>query len=145
VNAIEILPGIRGKMRPVRLVAQERAYTEKEGREWEPDLYCRGGQRVRRTATVTGTDDPELYRGERFGNLTYVMRRARPLQGNLPFRGDIVWTRKGGAHGAGSRLFDIFCNRIALKRNFDIYREAGGGPRPHLDQPRLASESTGEA
>jgi hypothetical protein len=27
----------------------------------------------------------------------------------------------------GSREFDVFCNGIALLRDFDIYKEAGGG------------------
>ena len=28
--------------------------------------------------------------------------------------------------GAGSRIFDVYCNGVALLRNFDIFKEAGG-------------------
>lgn len=31
--------------------------------------------------------------------------------------------------GLGSRVFDILCNGVALKRNFDIYKEGGGADR----------------
>ncbi len=31
--------------------------------------------------------------------------------------------------GAGSRVFDVFCNGEALLRNFDVFRKAGGGKR----------------
>jgi hypothetical protein len=30
-----------------------------------------------------------------------------------------------GGGGAGSRVFDVFCNGAVLLRNFDIFREAG--------------------
>ena len=35
-----------------------------------------------------------------------------------------------GVGGLGSRVFDVYCNGVALLRNFDIYREAGGEGRP---------------
>ncbi len=34
-----------------------------------------------------------------------------------------------GGGGAGSRLFDILCNGVALIRNFDIFARAGGSNR----------------
>ena len=34
-----------------------------------------------------------------------------------------------GGGGAGSRLFDILCNGVALARNFDIFVRAGGSNR----------------
>ena len=33
---------------------------------------------------------------------------------------------------AGDRIFDILCNGLALVRNVDIYKEAGGGNRSIL-------------
>jgi len=35
-----------------------------------------------------------------------------------------------GVGGEGSRLFDVYCNGVALMRNFDIFKEAGGEGRP---------------
>jgi Malectin domain len=36
--------------------------------------------------------------------------------------------RPGGG-GKGSRVFDILCNGVALRRNVDIFKEAGGQNR----------------
>jgi hypothetical protein len=30
----------------------------------------------------------------------------------------------------GSRVFDILCNGVALRRGFDVFQEAHGGGRP---------------
>ena len=30
----------------------------------------------------------------------------------------------------GSRVFDVFCNGVALMRNFDIFKEADGEGKP---------------
>jgi hypothetical protein len=32
--------------------------------------------------------------------------------------------------GPGSRVFDVYCNGVALLRSFDIFKEAGGEGRP---------------
>ena len=34
--------------------------------------------------------------------------------------------RNSGPGGPGSRLFDVYCNGVALLRNFDVIKEAGG-------------------
>ena len=73
LSAIEIVPGIPGKLRPIRMLSLDRVYVDKQGRVWEPDRYARGGQLIARTNPVEGAADPELFRGERFGNLRYVI------------------------------------------------------------------------
>src|SRR5262249_24723307 len=73
LNAIEIVPGAPGKLRPIRMLALDRVYVDKQGHAWEPDRYARGGQLVVRTNAVAGPIDPELFRGERYGNLRYVI------------------------------------------------------------------------
>jgi Malectin domain len=35
----------------------------------------------------------------------------------------------GPGDGAGKRVFDVYCNGVSLLRDFDIYRETGGGLR----------------
>jgi hypothetical protein len=35
-----------------------------------------------------------------------------------------------GPGGLGSRVFDVYCNGVALLRNFDIFKQAGGEGRP---------------
>jgi hypothetical protein len=73
LSAIEIVPGTPGRLRPIRMLSLDRVYVDKQGRVWEPDRYARGGQLVARTLPVQGAADPELFRGERFGNVRYVI------------------------------------------------------------------------
>ena len=130
LNAIQITPGIRGRMRPIRIIAQDRAYTDKEGHYWAPDRFARGGQLVSRNQDVVNVPDPEFYRGERFGNISYVIPVA-PGRYAATFHFSEIWFGPGqpGAGGVGSRIFDILCNGVALRRNFDVFKEAGGSLR----------------
>ena len=73
LNAIEIIPGLPGRLRPVRIVARETAVTAKDGQLWGADRFVTGGQTVLRTDPVRNTADPELYMGERYGNFTYTI------------------------------------------------------------------------
>jgi hypothetical protein len=130
VNAIEITPGTSGRLRPIRMVTREHAYKAEDGRTWEPDFYARGGQLVARPDPVDGEFDPELFHGERFGNIRYVVP-VPPGKYEVAFYFAERWFGPGKAAGGGegSRLFDILCNGVALRRNFDIYREAHGANR----------------
>ena len=131
LNGIEIVPGVQGKMRPVRMVSRERGFNDASGRFWESDRYVHGGQLVARNETLSGTTEPELYRGERFGNLTYTIPVVQPGRYGLKLYFVENWFGPGrpGGGGEGSRIFDILCNGVALKRNFDIFKEAGGHNR----------------
>jgi Malectin domain len=128
--AIEISPGTRGRLRPIRMFSLDRVYVDKQGRVWEPDRYARGGQLITRTNPVESAEDPELFRGERFGNLRYVIPVPRGRYG-VTFYFAEAWfgpnTPAGG--GAGSRVFDILCNGVALRLGFDVFKEAHGGER----------------
>jgi hypothetical protein len=130
INAIEVTPGMPGHLGPIRMVARDHPYTGRDGRRWEPDWYARGGRLVTRTEPADGADDPELFRGERFGNIHYVVS-APPGKYAVTFYFAETWFGPGKAAGggAGSRLFDILSNGVALRRNFDIYKEAGGANR----------------
>jgi hypothetical protein len=130
VSAIEITPGIRGRLRPIRLVSRDHPYTDNQGRAWDADAYSRGGQLVMRPKPVANIPDPELLRGERFGNLTYVIP-VPPGRYGVNFYFAETWFGPGNVAGggAGSRIFDIFCNGVALRRGFDIFRDAGGSGR----------------
>jgi Malectin domain len=130
VSAIEITPGTPGKMLPMRVVSREHPYTDKQGRVWGPDGYSRGGQLAMRTEPVANIDDPELLRGERYGNLTYVIPVPAGRYGvNLYFAE--AWFGPGhfAGGGVGSRIFDILCNGVAVRRGYDIFKEARGSDR----------------
>ena len=130
VSAIEITPGTPGRLRPIRLVSREHPYTDKQGRTWEADSYSRGGQLVVRTDPVQNIEDPELLRGERYGNLSYVIPVPPGRYGATLYFAE-AWFGPGNfaGGGAGSRVFDILCNGVALRRGFDIFREAHGSYR----------------
>ncbi|MGD0010888.1 MAG: malectin domain-containing carbohydrate-binding protein [Terriglobia bacterium] len=138
LNALAIVPAPRAKINPIRIVAQNNSYTDRAGNIWSPDRYYRGGQlalHLTRTP-ISGTRDPGLYSSERFGNFSYTipvppgkykvnLRFAETYWGiqnapNLPDQND------SQVGGGGSRVFDVYCNGIALLRNFDIFKEAGG-------------------
>jgi len=128
LNAIAIVPGVPGKMRPYRIVARDRGLKDNEGRQWEPDWYARGGQLISRPDSNVPGPDPELFRSERFGNLTYSIPVAPngKYGVNLYFAENWFGPGNPGAGGAGSRTFDILLNGVMLRKNFDILKEAGG-------------------
>jgi hypothetical protein len=130
LNAIEITPGTPGKLRPIRIVTQPRAVTDGAGNTWLPDRFATGGQMIKRTNAVTGAAEPELFAGERFGNLTYTIPVPRGRYALSLYMAE-RWLGPGmpGGGGAGSRLFDILCNGVALVRDFDILARAGGPNR----------------
>ena len=127
VSAIEVTPGSHGKLVPIRLVSRDHPYTDKLGRTWAPDEYSRGGQLVMRTDPVTNISDPELLDGERFGNLTFTIPVPAGRYGvNMYFVESWFGPGQVAGGGLGSRMFDIFCNGVAIRRGFDIFKEAHG-------------------
>jgi Malectin domain len=130
LNAIELTPGTPGRLRPIRIVAADHSYTDKRGNVWLADRFSKGGRTVGRSDPVSGTDDPELYRSERFGNFTYTIPVAKGKYAvTLKFAETWFGPIKPGQGGTGSRAFDILCNGTALVRKLDVYKEAGGGDR----------------
>ncbi len=130
LSAIEILPGFRGHIRPVRLLARQTPYYSNDSHWWSPDNYFLGGQLAAYTAPVKGTDDPELYETERWGNFSYAIPVSPGTYSVvLHFavrHGD--WDQPSSSSGEnraqGSHIFDVFCNENALLKNFNPVREA---------------------
>jgi hypothetical protein len=128
VSAIEILPGLMGHMRPVRVLARQSPYYSNDSHWWSPDNYFEGGQLASYGQEVTGTDDPELYETERWGNFSYAV----PV---TPGRYSVVLhfaaRRSSPGEPAGevrnhvSNIFNVFCNGRTLLGNFDLAAEAG--------------------
>jgi hypothetical protein len=129
LNAIEILPGVAGRIHPVRITPHGAAVFTKEGHEWSPDRYFRGGQTVERVGTVTGTANPELYRVERYGNFSYAIPVA-PGRYTVTLRfAERYFGTANSVGEAGSRIFHVFCNGEAMLKNLDVFKEAGGSER----------------
>jgi hypothetical protein len=130
VNAIEIVPGERGRLRPIRMLARDSGYTDTLGRVWIPDAYFSGGRLVIRQQEVALTPDPGIYQSERYGNFTYAIPVA-PGSYTVILHFAESWHGPGrpDGGGVGSRVFDVYANRSALLHDFDIFSEAKGGYR----------------
>lgn len=130
LSALSIVPGTPGRLRPIRIAAREEPYTDSSGYMWSSDRFFFGGKLVKRIEAIQGTTDPELYRGERYGRLTYTIPVPPDSTYTAVFHFAETWFgSQGGGGGAGSRLFDILCNGVLLERDLDVYREAGGAFR----------------
>jgi hypothetical protein len=130
LSAIEILPGIRGHIRPVRILARQTPYYSNDSHWWGPDDYFEGGQMAAYTAPVKGTDDPELYETERWGNFSYAMPVTTgkytvtlyfaARHGNWDEPSSLELEGKPGV----AHIFNVFCNGKVLLGNFDLAKEA---------------------
>ena len=130
LNALEIIPGPPGKIQPIRIVCQENSYTDAAGRLWKPDRYFLRGRLAGDPTPVQGTPDPGLYAEERYGNFSYAIPVAEGRYAVMLFFDETYFgSADPGKGGVGSRLFDVDCNGVALLRNFDIFKEAGGDNR----------------
>lgn len=132
LSAIEILPGVGARMRPVRILARQTPYYSNDSHWWGPDNYFEGGQLAAYTDPVNGTDDPEMYETERWGNFSYaipaspgkytvVLHFAARHRGwdQPPTDGDEPAARV-------DHVFNVFCNGKAILENFDLAKEARG-------------------
>lgn len=130
LSAIEILPGFKEYMRPVRLLASQTPYYSNDSHWWSPDNYFQGGQLASYGTPVKGTDDPELYETERWGNFTYAIP-VSPGKYSLTLHfaarhGD--WDQSSSPsnenRSAVAHVFDVYCNGNALLKNFNLPQEA---------------------
>jgi hypothetical protein len=151
LSAIELLPGIRGQIRPVRIVTRDVPYYSDDSRWWSADMYFKGGQFTATEEVATGTDDSELYSTERWGHFSYAI----PLTpGKYTVTLHFIERRFHSAdHGqasidpltsSGSRLFNVFCNRKLVLREVNILEQVGEG-RPLVRRiPGLESDAQGK-
>ncbi len=126
LNAIEIVPGIPHRIHPIRIVTQDAMITDRSGLAWSPDNYFQGGRGMARQGTVEGPLDAQIYGRERYGNFSYAIPVANGNYTLNLYFAESYWGPNGqGGGGIGSRIFDVYCNGVALLRNFDMYKEAG--------------------
>jgi hypothetical protein len=134
VNAIELTRSEGSAMLPVRWVAGDSAVEDRAGRLWVPDQFVEGGRRRAHRYQAEGTDDPELYQSERYGNYTYAIPVSSGTTYTLTLYFAEEWfgtpdTGTSDNRWIGSRVFDVYCNGIYLLHDFDIYEESGGSLR----------------
>jgi hypothetical protein len=128
INAIEIVPGLPHRLRPIRMVAQNSFFADAAGNLWMPDTYYSSGQLASDKVLIGGTSEPGLYAGERYGNFNYALPVDKGSYKLTLYFSEKYWGVEGSKRGGiGSRVFDIFCNGTALTRNLDIVEAAGSG------------------
>lgn len=131
INAIEIIPGIPHRLRPIRIVTQDRTVTDRSGITWNPDDYFLNGRVIARSSTVPGPEDPQIYESERYGNFSYAIPVSEGRYRVTLHFAESYWGSKApGGGGVGTRVFDVYCNGTALLRNFDMLKEAA--PRSQI-------------
>jgi hypothetical protein len=137
LNAIEVLPVSAGKVRPIRIRAGwTTGWQDPAGQRWQADSYFMGGNALVRTtnpaeASNSIAPDMALYASERWGHFSYAVPVADGrYRVTLKFCEGHYGKKNSGGGGLGSRVFDVYCNGVALMRDFDIFKEAGGEGRP---------------
>jgi hypothetical protein len=130
VNAIEILPGIPHEVVPQRIVAGFSSYRDQAGNLWLADRYFFGGRLSRFGGDLSKIPDEGIYNWHRFGHFRYVIPVAggKTYTVKLHFLEHWFGAPNGGIGGAGSRVFDVWCNGSVLLKKFDIYQEASSAP-----------------
>lgn len=133
LNAIELVPVATGKVTPIRIRAGwTTAWQDPAGQPWRADSYFMGGNAlVRATNPAQGSNSiapgAALYASERWGHFSYALPVADGrYRVTLKFCEGHYGKRNTGTGGLGSRVFDVYCNGVALLRGFDIMKEAGG-------------------
>jgi hypothetical protein len=127
LNALAVTPGTPGRLKPIRILTQRTSFVDHKGQRWRADDYYDNGILMTDRRRVTGTEDAELFSGERFGHFSYAIpvdRRGRYTV-VLHFAEFYYGPMLPGGGGVGSRVFHVFCNGQTLLRDFDIYKESG--------------------
>jgi hypothetical protein len=129
LNGIEVLPGIRGKMMPVRILCSHHPGLDKNGQLWRADQYFSGGR-------ISELAEPILdlglggFSSYRIGNFNYAIPVADgTYRIRLIFAEPIYGHGVPSEPGAGRRVFDVYCNGRTLASGIDVFKEAGGGYR----------------
>jgi hypothetical protein len=131
VSAIELTPGLPGKLKPIRISALRSDFVDADGSRWSGDNYFISGRTFANLKPASGV--PGLYAGERHGNFSYAI----PVTpGSYTLRLYFMESffssaiRAADCHGAGCRVFDVTCNGVMLLQDFDIFQAAGAAFRP---------------
>ena len=137
LSGLEVLPVSAGKAKPVRIRAGwTSSWLDSARQEWQADSYFLGGNALVRTtnpaeASNSIAPDMALYASERWGHFSYAVPVAEGrYRVTLKFSEGHYGKRNADAGEPGGRVFDVYCNGVALLRGFDIMKEAGGEGRP---------------
>jgi hypothetical protein len=131
VNAVEVLSSEPGRVRPVRIVAAKSSVVDSDGSVWMADQDVQGGVLVERRDSIQDAGLKMLFAGEHYGNFSYhIPMPAGRYRVKLYFAETFFGSKLPYAGGSvGARLFNVFANGVALLRDFDVAKDAGGPNR----------------
>lgn len=131
VSAIELVPGMHGQLRPVRIIARDVPYYSDDSRWWSADMYFKGGQLSSTEQSAAATDDPEFYATERWGHFSYAIPVA-PGKYTVAmyfierhFRADHGQPSADPGTSSGTRVFSVYCNHKLLLHDVNVLDEVG--------------------
>jgi len=132
LSAIEILPGLPGSQRPLRIVMRDVPYYSNDSRWWGPDAYFKGGQLATSDDAALDTDEPEMFETERWGHFSYNIPVAPGhytatfyfIEHRFDFGNRDRYGDSASAPAQG-RQFSVFCNGKAIVSNLDLIKEVG--------------------
>ena len=133
LSALELTPGVPGKLLPIRFTAHTKELVDSDGTRWGGDQYFIHGNTLSYSSPESPATVPPVYSVERFGNFSYAIpvppgTYTVRLHFMETFFGPSV--PSGECFGAGCRVFDVTCNGETLLKDFDIFQAAGGDYRP---------------
>ncbi len=125
VNAIELRPGIEGRLRPIRLTCQPQAFRDSQNRVWQPNVYFHGGKQITRPMGAPVERDGDLFRGERYGRFNFAIPVAPGSYTVKLYFWEYWWgPGRPGLGGKGSRKFSVFANFKPLIEDLDIVAQS---------------------
>jgi len=130
LKAVEILPAPSEALLPIRILsAASASYKDRQGRIWLSDRYFIGGRRGNLPKGQKSEGDG-IYGSHRVGHFRYILPVIpfEKYRVRLFFQEPWFGKQNGGTGGPSSRIFDVWCNGVALLSNFDILREASSEP-----------------
>ncbi|MDR3717452.1 MAG: malectin domain-containing carbohydrate-binding protein [Bryobacteraceae bacterium] len=121
VSALELLPMIQGKVRPIRIMAQSDPYSDGHRQFWSPDDYFSGGRHAVYTGLVAGDVDPGVLAGERLGDFEYfIPEPPGEYRATLFFAEVWFGAQNAGRQGVGARVFNVLLNHEVVERDLDL-------------------------
>ena len=128
VSALELVPGIPGKLKPIRIAARPTNFVDAEGVHWARDNYFIDGRTLLNGNTGTLPRINPLYIGERHGNFSYSIPVAPgSYTVKLHFLESYFspFVSTASCQGVGCRVFDVTGNGMTLLESFDILQTNG--------------------
>jgi hypothetical protein len=118
IDAIQIVAA-SSTFTPIRVSAGGAGYTDSLGQVWSADTGANAGNTWNCGCSITGTSDPTLYQGQRWGVFSYNFSTP---PGNYA----VTLKFAEGFTAAGQRLFNVGINGVPVLSNFDIFATSGG-------------------